>query len=76
MDELRSRGVGFRALAGAEIDTTTAIGRLVFGIFASLAEFERELIAERTRARLVPLALIRSKFPPIMDGLPNLGMEN
>ena len=36
--------------AGAEIDTTTANGRLVFGIFASLAEFERELIAERTRA--------------------------
>ena len=52
VDELRSRGVGFRVLAGAEIDTTTANGRLVFGIFASLAEFERELIAERTRAGL------------------------
>ena len=44
--------MGFRVLAGAEIDTTTANGRLVFGIFASLAEFERELIAERTRAGL------------------------
>ena len=46
--------VGLRVLAGtgAEIDTTTANGRLVFGIFASLAEFERELIAERTRAGL------------------------
>ena len=52
VDELRSRGVGFRVLAGAEIDTTTANGRLVFGIFASLAEFERELIGERTRAGL------------------------
>lgn len=54
VDELRSREVGFRVLAGAgaEIDTTTANGRLVFGIFASLAEFERELIAERTRAGL------------------------
>ena len=54
VDELRSRGVGFRVLAGtgAEIDTTTANGRLVFGIFAALAEFERELIAERTRAGL------------------------
>ena len=52
VDELRSRDVGFRVLAGAEIDTTTANGRLVFGIFASLAEFERELIAERTRAGL------------------------
>ena len=52
VDELRERGVGLRVLAGAEIDTTTANGRLVFGIFASLAEFERELIAERTRAGL------------------------
>lgn len=34
------------------IDTTTAQGRLVFGIFASLAEFERELIRERTQAGL------------------------
>ena len=54
VDELRARGVGLRVLAGAgaEIDTSTANGRLVFGIFASLAEFERELIAERTRAGL------------------------
>ena len=52
VDELRARSVGFRVLAGAEIDTTTANGRLVFGIFASLAEFERELIAERSRAGL------------------------
>ena len=34
------------------IDTTTAQGRLIFGIFASLAEFERELIRERTQAGL------------------------
>lgn len=54
VDDLRERGVGLRVLsgAGAEIDTTTANGRLVFGIFASLAEFERELIAERTHAGL------------------------
>ena len=54
VDELRDRGVGLRVLAGAgaEIDTSTANGRLIFGIFASLAEFERELIAERTRAGL------------------------
>ena len=54
VDELRARGVGLRVLAGAgaEIDTSTANGRLVFGIFAALAEFERELIAERTRAGL------------------------
>ena len=54
VEELQGRGVGLRVLAGAgaEIDTTTANGRLVFGIFAALAEFERELIAERTRAGL------------------------
>jgi DNA invertase Pin-like site-specific DNA recombinase len=38
--------------AGAQIDTTTANGRLVFGIFAALAEFETELIRERTKAGL------------------------
>ncbi len=37
---------------GAAIDTTTASGKLVFGIFAALAEFERELISERTLAGL------------------------
>ncbi len=48
------QGVGLRVLAGqgAQVDTTTAGGRLVFGIFAALAEFERELIRERTVAGL------------------------
>ena len=51
---LSARGVGLRVLAGqgAQVDTTTAAGRLVFGIFAALAEFERELIRERTVAGL------------------------
>jgi DNA invertase Pin-like site-specific DNA recombinase len=40
-------------MEGAEIDTTTAAGKLIFGIFAALAEFERELIVERTKAGLV-----------------------
>jgi DNA invertase Pin-like site-specific DNA recombinase len=54
IDELRKCNVGLKVLAGAgaQIDTTTANGRLFFGIFAALAEFERELIAERTRAGL------------------------
>ena len=53
VEKLQDRDVGLRVLAGAgaEIDTTTANGRLVFAIFAALAEFERELIAERTPRR-------------------------
>ena len=52
--DLTSRGIGLRVLTGqgAAIDTTTPSGKLVFGIFASLAEFERDLISERTRAGL------------------------
>ncbi|MEM6942456.1 MAG: recombinase family protein [Pseudomonadota bacterium] len=54
VQDLSGRGIGLRVLAGrgAQIDTTTASGRLVFGIFASLAEFERELIRERIVAGL------------------------
>ena len=54
VQNLSTRGVGLRVLTGqgAQIDTTTAAGRLVFGIFAALAEFERELIRERTLAGL------------------------
>jgi len=52
--DLMERKIGLRVLTGqgANIDTTTASGRLVFGIFAALAEFERELIRERTIAGL------------------------
>ena len=52
--DLTDRGIGFKVLTGqgANIDTTTASGKLVFGIFAALAEFERELIRERTMAGL------------------------
>ena len=52
--DLTARSVGLKVLTGqgAAIDTTTAAGKLVFGIFAALAEFERELISERTVAGL------------------------
>jgi DNA invertase Pin-like site-specific DNA recombinase len=52
--DLTTQGIGLKVLTGhgAGLDTTTAAGKLVFGIFAALAEFERELIAERTRAGL------------------------
>ncbi|QDL99521.1 recombinase family protein [Rhodopseudomonas palustris] len=53
VDDLARRGVGLRVLTGhGAIDTTTAQGKLMFGIFATLAEFERELIRERTIAGL------------------------
>jgi hypothetical protein len=51
VETLRLRNIGFRSLTGA-IDTTTAQGRLVFHMFGALAEFERSLIRERTRAGL------------------------
>ncbi len=49
--ELLDRGVGFKSLQEA-IDTTTSGGKLIFHIFASLAEFERDIIRERTNAGL------------------------
>jgi DNA invertase Pin-like site-specific DNA recombinase len=49
--QLAERDVGFKSLTES-IDTTTAGGRLVFHIFGALAEFERELIRERTQAGL------------------------
>lgn len=49
IDRLRDRGVGFRSLQ-EQIDTTSAGGRFYCHMLAALAEFERELISERTRA--------------------------
>jgi DNA invertase Pin-like site-specific DNA recombinase len=49
--ELEGRGVGFRSLKES-LDTTTAGGRLIFHVFGALAEFEREIIRERTLAGL------------------------
>lgn len=51
VEDLELRQLGLRSLTEA-IDTTTPGGRLVFHIFASLAEFERSIIRERTRAGL------------------------
>ena len=65
VQDLSARGVGLRVLTGqgAQIDTTTAAGRLVFGIFAALAEFERELIRERTLAGLTAAGRSRCRKP-------------
>lgn len=51
VEELEGREVGFRSLTES-IDTNTSGGKLVFHIFGALAEFERSIIQERTRAGL------------------------
>ena len=62
------RGIGFRSLTES-IDTTTPGGRLVFHVFAALAEFERDLIRERTQAGL-SAARARGRLggrPPVLS---------
>jgi hypothetical protein len=66
--ELRDRHVGFRSLHES-IDTTTSGGRLIFHVFSALAEFERDLIRERTMAGLAA-ARARGRMggrPPVLD---------
>jgi DNA invertase Pin-like site-specific DNA recombinase len=53
---LESKGVNLRILTGIQVDTTTAAGKLIFHIFAALAEFEAELSRERTMAGLAAAA--------------------
>jgi DNA invertase Pin-like site-specific DNA recombinase len=52
VETLQKRGVGFRSICDGAIDTTSASGELVFMIFSALAQFERRLISERTKAGL------------------------
>lgn len=65
---LEDKKAGLRSL-NDPIDTTTAQGRLVFNLFGSLAEFERELIVERTRAGLAA-ARARGRLGGRKKGLP------
>ena len=51
MTDLLEQGIGFKSLT-ENIDTTTSGGKLIFHIFGALAEFERNLIRERTQAGL------------------------
>jgi DNA invertase Pin-like site-specific DNA recombinase len=52
VEALKARGIGFKSLTES-IDTTTSAGQLIFHIFGALAEFERNLIRERTQAGLI-----------------------
>jgi DNA invertase Pin-like site-specific DNA recombinase len=52
IEDLRLKGIGFKSICDGAIDTTTASGELIFNIFSSLAQFERRLIQERTKAGL------------------------
>lgn len=68
VEELEKKGIGFRSLTES-IDTTTPSGKLVFHVFASLAEFERSIIKERTTAGLAS-ARARGRLggrPPKLD---------
>ncbi len=49
--DFKARAIGFRSIMDP-IDTTSAAGELIFNIFGSIAQFERELIRERTKAGL------------------------
>lgn len=69
VEDLEARGIGFRSLT-ENIDTTTSGGKLVFHLFGALAEFERGIIRDRTRAGL-EAARKRGKVggrPPALKG--------
>jgi len=66
--ELQNRQIGFKSLT-EQIDTTTSGGKLIFHIFGALAEFERDIIRERTNAGLAA-ARVRGKLggrPPALS---------
>jgi DNA invertase Pin-like site-specific DNA recombinase len=60
IEAFKTRGISFKSLCDYAIDTTSASGELIFNIFSSLAQFERKLIQERTKAGLIA-ARIRGK---------------
>ena len=70
IEDLRQEGISFKSICDGAIDTTTASGELIFNIFSSLAQFERRLIQERTRAGL-SAARSRGKLGGRKPILPN-----
>jgi DNA invertase Pin-like site-specific DNA recombinase len=78
IEDLKERGIGFRSISDGMIDTTSASGELVLNIFSALAQFERRLIQERTRAGLAA-ARARGRMggrPPIDEHHPKVILAN
>lgn len=71
IESLIDKGIGFKSIQDGAIDTTTASGELMFNIFSALAQFERRLIQERTKAGL-DAARARGK----LGGRPKLNTQN
>ena len=61
IEQLNEKGVQFKSLKEGDIDTTTPTGKLVFSIFSSLAEFERETIKQR-QAEGIAIAKTNGKY--------------
>ena len=74
IEDLRERGIGFRSISDGMIDTTSASGELIFHIFSALAQFERRLIQERTKAGLAAARARGRKGgrPPLLASEPKL----
>jgi len=64
---LNERGIGFKSIT-EQIDTTTSEGNLIFPVFGALAEFERDLIRERTQAVLVAVRARGRMGGPVKEG--------
>jgi len=78
IDQLRDRGIGFRSVCDGAIDTTTPSGELIFLVFSALAQFERRLIQERTKAGLAAARARgrRGGRPPIDADAPKVVLAN
>jgi DNA invertase Pin-like site-specific DNA recombinase len=78
IDELRDRNVGFRSVCDGAVDTTTPSGELIFHVFSALAQFERRLIQERTKAGLVAARARgrRGGRPPVKPSDPKVALAN
>ena len=78
IEDLKDRGVGFRSISDGMIDTTSASGELVLNIFSALAQFERRLIQERTKAGLAAARARgrRGGRPPVKSNHPKVILAN